>query len=334
MNVEKILIVRFSSIGDIVLATSPLRTIRTLYPNAQISFLTLEKFAPLLEFHPDIDCLLSINHKASMKYIWEYGKYIVKNKYDIIYDLHNSIRSNMIISQSRKSIIHQLKKPRLKRALLFYLHTNLFEKGFNTRFMYHQYLGINLNENRTIPETYLSVSQFEKQKAKQRLLRSGIIDNYIVVIPGAAWHQKQWEAKKYVKTLNEIGMPSVLVGSKMDIICDEIGNNLDNAINISGKTDIREALAIIANAKYVLGSDTGLVHAAEAMKKKVTIILGPTSSETGADVIHPDSKLVEKDIWCRPCSQNGSSPCYRKKQYCMDNIEPEDVLRQMQIESH
>ena len=64
---QKILVIRFSSIGDIVLATSALRTIRSSYPKAQITFLTLDEYAPLLEYHPDIDFLLSINRRSNIK---------------------------------------------------------------------------------------------------------------------------------------------------------------------------------------------------------------------------------------------------------------------------
>ena len=90
-------------------------------------------------------------------------------------------------------------------------------------------------------------------------------------------------------------------------------------------------MAIIANAKYIIGSDTGLVHAAEALNKFVYMILGPTSKETGAGLQLSKSKIIEKDIWCRPCSQNGSFPCYRREQYCMNSIEVQDILYSMKI---
>ena len=98
------------------------------------------------------------------------------------------------------------------------------------------------------------------------------------------------------------------------------------SLDLSGKTELREALSIIANSKHVIGSDTGLVHGAEALGKNVSMILGPTSTETGAGVALADSENIQKDIWCRPCSQNGSTPCYRERQYCMESITPEEVL--------
>ena len=126
-------------------------------------------------------------------------------------------------------------------------------------------------------------------------------------------------------------MPSVLIGSKIGNICTDIQKGLENSIDLSGQTSLREAMSIIANARHVIGSDTGLVHAAEALGKNVSMILGPTSTETGAGVSLDKSINIEKDLWCRPCSQNGSVPCYRKKQYCMESITPQNVLDSLQL---
>ena len=116
---QKVLVVRFSSIGDIVQSTSPLKTIRNAYPDAQITFLTLDDYAPILELHPDIDFLLSINRKKTLKEIWDLCEYIEEKEYNFIFDLHNSIRSNVLLSRS-KGINHKLKKPRINRLLSFF----------------------------------------------------------------------------------------------------------------------------------------------------------------------------------------------------------------------
>ena len=93
---QKILIVRFSSIGDIVQSTSPLKTIRNVFPDSQITFLTLNEYAPLLEMHPDIDLLISIKRNQNLNKLLELRNYLKSKKFNLIYDLHNSIRSNII----------------------------------------------------------------------------------------------------------------------------------------------------------------------------------------------------------------------------------------------
>ena len=326
---QKILIIRFSSLGDIVLATSPLRTVRLSNPNAKITFLTLDTYAPLLEYHPDIDQLLAIEKGWSIKQLWDFSKHLASKDYDLIYDFHNSIRSNLVMFHS-KCPIYQLKKPRLKRAALFYFHKNYFKKSFSTIRMYHDYLG-DIWDRETLPNTKLVVSMHENSNAKKLLGSFGVGDDYIVAVPGAAWSQKQWSAEKYAQLFDELKFPAVIIGSKSDTICFRVDELSKNTVNLAGETSIRDAMAIISNAKHVIGSDTGFIHAAEALEKNATMILGPTSRETGGGVYLPESKMIETDVWCRPCSQNGSFPCYRKQQYCIESIRVEDVLQSMPL---
>ena len=322
---QKILIVRFSSIGDIVQSTSPLKTIRKAFPDSQITFLTLNTYAPLLEMHPDIDSLLSIKRKQSVKELLEVRKYLRDKTFQVIYDLHNSIRSNFLTFGISKKV-YRLKKPRLKRSGLFFFHINKFNKEFSSLRLFHDNIGSIWKDKDEIPSTFLKISKFEKEKAIRFLSSRGLKRNFIAIVPGAAWNQKQWSIKNYISTLNQLNIPAVILGSKKDNICNEITLGFKKAINLAGKTDLRLAVSIISNAKKIIGSDTGLVHAAEALGRTVIMIMGPTSIETGGGTNKEKSTIVEKDVWCRPCSQNGKFPCYRKSQKCMDSILPKDVV--------
>ena len=326
----KILVIRFSSIGDIILATSALKTIRKAFPDAKITFLTLSQYAPILEYHPDIDDISFINKDMSLKDLWEFSRQIRLKDYAHIFDLHNSLRSNLIISRS-SSNIRQLKKPRWNRFLLYYFHQNNFENDFSTRKMYHQYLGDIYNSEDPLPDTLLKVSKYEKIKAEKMIKDKGIDGQFLTIIPGAATIQKQWSKEKYIDIIKQLEKPVVIVGGKSDTICYEISNELNNVVNFSGKTSLREAMAILSISMYVVGSDTGLTHAAEALGRNVSMILGPTSKETGGGVNLPESKNIQKDLWCRPCSQNGSNPCYRNSQLCMDTISSSDVFKSIPL---
>ncbi|MBT3179756.1 MAG: glycosyltransferase family 9 protein [Candidatus Marinimicrobia bacterium] len=319
---QKILIIRFSAIGDIILATSPLKTIRNAFPKAQITFLTSAHFAPLLEYHPDIDRLIPFGVNSSALDLWGFAKYIIKQNYSHIFDLHNSLRSNIITSRTN-SPIHQLKKPRWNRFMLFRFHVNKFSTDFSTLKMYHEHLGDIWKIGEDIPKTYLKVSQNEKKYALETMNEK----EFMSIVPGAAWHQKQWSAEKYVELINQIGKPVVILGSKKDKICFKIANKTPLAKNLAGKTSLRQALAILSNSYHVIGSDTGLTHAAEALDISVSMILGPTSQETGAAAHLSKSNIIESNLWCRPCSQNGKRPCYRKTQLCMESISVSDVIQ-------
>ena len=101
-------------------------------------------------------------------------------------------------------------------------------------------------------------------------------------------------------------------------------------LDLHGKLDIRKSLAIISLGEMTVGSDTGMVHASEALGVPVAMVMGPTNAQTGGGTSLDRSVVIEKDIWCRPCSQNGKRPCYRSQQYCMTEISTSDVHRAIQ----
>ena len=324
---KKILIIRFSSIGDIVLSTSFLLTIKTLFPKSEVHFLTLDRFSSILENQPNVDRLIVLNSKSGYKDLLGLNNIIKKSNYDKIFDLHSSIRS-LTITLGLNDIVSRIKKPRLFRFLLFQFHVNLFPKNFSAIHMYHQCLDTNLESD--YPPTHLVVTSLEKKIAKKMLKEYGVNGQFIALVPGAAWERKQWSVEKYGEVINMITSSSkmnlVMFGSEKDEINDRIANLNVEVTNMSGKTNLRQAMSLLSLSKVVFGSDTGLLHIAEALGIPVNMILGPTSQETGGGVNLKSSKNIEVDIWCRPCSQNGQKHCYRSKQYCMENISAEKVV--------
>jgi len=323
---KKILIIRMSSIGDIVLSTSFLRSVKNKYPNAEIHFLIKKEFAELVKKHPSIDNLISFDKKLGIKELFRLGKFLRNNDYDVIFDIHSVFRTRVLSLFLRRNLFKQIRKPRMRRFMLFYAHQNYFEKSFSHIKMYHTLL----DEDKTFPPTNLFIDSGEDNETKVFLNKNNIGENYIAIVPGAAWSQKQWSIENYNKLISRLidsfKSKIVILGSTNDIICDQIIKD-DNIINLKDKTSLRMAMGIVKHAKHTLGSDTGLLHISEAMGTPVTMILGPTSQETGARVTLHDSKVIEnKDLWCRPCSQNGSRPCYRKEQYCMSEIDSEKVF--------
>ena len=323
---KKILIIRFSSIGDIVLTTSFLSTIKTQFPESEVHFMTLDRFSSILENQLYIDRILELNSKSGYKDLSELNNFIKKSKYDKIFDLHSSIRSR-IITAGLSDIVSRIKKPRLLRFLLFQFHINMFPRNFSAIHMYHQCL--DLKGSSTFPPTILVVSNLEKEIAKKMLKEYGVNNQFVALVPGAAWERKQWSVEKYSEVINKIvslsNISVVILGSEKDKINDYIAKLNNNVINLSGKTNLRQAMSILSLSKVVFGSDTGLLHIAEALGITVNMILGPTSKETGGGVNLKSSKNIEVDIWCRPCSQNGQKYCYRSKQYCMERLSSDMV---------
>ncbi len=325
-----ILVQRLSSIGDIVQATSPLKSIRDRFPNARLDFMTLSHYSQLVEGHHHINRVVKINKNESIITLIYLGKEINK-AYDLVIDLHNSIRTKIMRKAINKDKVCVYKKPRWDRFKLFQFHKNNFTDGFNQRSLFHKHLWPFLGKENVVPATSLTVTDQEKKRAQGIFSRVDIDRELIVIIPGAAWQRKVWTRSKYrdiIKNLtNHQNKSIVILGGENDTVCDEINVENDNVLNLKGQTDLRTSLSIIANAQLVIGSDTGMVHAAEALNVPVVMIMGPTSVETGGGTSLADSETLEnKELWCRPCSQNGKLPCYRKEQYCMTSISTDDVL--------
>ena len=322
---KKILIIRMSSIGDIILATSFLDSVKKKYPNSSIDFLIKKEFSPLLQNHPQINNVIELDKSEGLKGLVSLGKHLMHQGYYKVFDIHNVFRSKILSFFFKRKIFFQIKKPRLKRFMLFNLKLNFFKKDFSHIRMYHSIL----EDIHSFPRTSLYVSSDEINRAKSFLKKEGVDQEFICIVPGAAWKQKQLPVDKYnelIDTLNKkFAFKIVLLGSKNDTICDEIKKDI-NIVNLKDKTSLRMAMSILTISEHTFGSDTGLLHASEALNTPVSMILGPTSMETGASINHPNSKIFEKNnLWCRPCSQNGKRPCIRKEQYCLTGININDI---------
>lgn len=333
MDSKKILVIRFSSIGDIIQCTSPLATLRKYFPDAKIIFLTLEDYVDLLDGNSFIDQVIALQKNAGLKGIIKTGNYLNRQGFDLVIDLHNSLRSKLICQRMKRVEIRKLKKPRVNRLMLFYFHFNKFKKIFSYRFMLHQPIVEFVKDWSSLPDTSLHISSIEKENVLHWLDSLGIkSESFAVIIPGAAWPLKQWLVQGYIDLINqlkiEFDMDFILIGGKSDTICSDIKNNDNHSymVDLHVKTGLRESIAFIQCAQFVVGSDTGLVYAAEAVGTPAIMILGPTAVQTGAGIHLDRSVQIENNsIWCRPCSQNGSRTCYRENQVCMDQISAKTV---------
>ncbi len=324
---HRVLVIRFSSLGDIVLTAPVIAGLKKVYPGVHIDYLVHRRFSAIVQrFAVVPDNIIEFNEDTTVAELPSYARNISREAYDLVIDLHDSLRSKIIRKFVNCSQLRIYRKPRLKRWLLFKLHINRFTPDFSVIGSYLNYAGLKGQNIDLIPKMLVDESLIDSVVQKYGLLRP-----YTVCIPGAAWPQKSWPAERYIELFSQRSSDQrqmVLVGAVSDSICNQIAGNLAHLqlINLSGQTDVDEALTIIAGSAGAIGADTGLMHAAEAFGKRVVLILGPTSKETGAGVHLEDSMQHEHELWCRPCSQNGKRACYRDQQYCIINTATESVL--------
>ena len=173
------------------------------------------------------------------------------------------------------------------------------------------------------PTLYVDLE--EEKKTSEQLKNFGVEGSFIVLVPGAAWPNKLWTVDGYREFLDSYKGTVVILGGQHDVICGQISDGFSSVYNFQGKTDLRTSLVVLSLAEMAVGSDTGLIHAAEALGTPVLMLSGPTARETGANVRHPSSAELYSDVWCRPCSKQGARNCFRRERYCMTGISVFDV---------
>ncbi|MFC1483953.1 glycosyltransferase family 9 protein [Candidatus Neomarinimicrobiota bacterium] len=328
---NRVLVIRFSSLGDIVLSSTVVGLLQEDNPDLIIDYLVHERFSPLVaHFDPPPHNVISFPPSTKARELPGFAQNLARNRYDLVIDLHDSLRSKILRRLLKPIDLRVYRKPRLKRWLLFYGYINRFSEDYAVVSEYLRYSG--LKHPTGNPRPKLAVSDSDAGEIRARF---GLQQDIIACIPGAAWPQKSWIPERYTEYLSALPDTAysqiALLGGPNDDICDSIAGSLPSGkiINLKGKTSLNEALAVLSRSRMAIGSDTGLLHAAEALNIPVAMILGPTSKETGARVHHPGSRVIDTDLWCRPCSQNGKRRCYRSRQFCITNISVDKVAAEV-----
>ena len=317
----KILIMRLSALGDIVNLTVIFSKIREKYPHAEIHFLTKTQFQDIVNPNNYGIKIISFDSSKGLRGWLEICADLKKEKYDWFLDMHNNIRSRILGLYLSKVKGKKFVKPRIRRLLLFYFLINCFSKKFNLISEYLKVLKI-LGIDSNYGYTEIKLRDSVIQKSKDILKSVGIKKDFVVILPIAAWKNKRYDLNRYLqlseKIVSEYKMQVVWLGGKSDEYLNEINIKNEQIIKMLGQTILMESMAILKQAKFVIGNDTGLIYASQALGTPSLIIEGPTSRETGAGHCQNGSKVLETTLWCRPCSQKGDRKCYRTKQHCLD----------------
>lgn len=330
-NNDKILIIRLSSMGDIIILTPVIKSLRQKFPNAEIDFIVKKSLAPLIELNPYLSKVITFDITEGLKGWVKLCQSLAEKKYHLFIDMHNNLRSWILSILLLKVPQLRYYKPRLQRFLLFYFCMNLFPKTFSLLDQYYKIIkDIDTNAIDPKPEIYLSPSA--KEQANLLLKKIGIKKPFVVILAIAAWANKRYPQKKYEKVARlineELNLTVIWLGGKNDSYLDELTYlKSGKSAKLVGETKLEQSLAILSLSSLVIGNDTGLTYAAEGLGVPIVLVLGPTSRETGAGHYLKKSITLERDIWCRPCSQRGNRRCYRKLRYCFEDISPDEIFQ-------
>jgi len=317
----KFLIIRFSSIGDIVLTSPVVRCLKTQYPGAEVHFLTKKRNADLLQANPYIDKIQlydgSIFHLISD---------LKAEKYDYIIDLHNNLRS-MEVKFGLNAQSYSFNKLNFRKLLFTRFGINTMpDKHIVDRAMETLRSFNIVNDGKGLDYFIPDGDEFPQEELPENF-RSG----YIALVLAGTYTTKKMPVAKYRNLIFGSNVPFVLLGGKSErLLASEILDwNTGNVVDFTGKLRINQSASLVKKARLVISNDTGLMHIAAAFCKKILSVWGNTSPEFGMYPYLPGegSEMIEvKGLACRPCSKLGYRKCPKKHFRCMNDIQEDMII--------
>ena len=316
----KFLIIRFSSIGDIVLTTPVIRCLKQQVPDAEVHFLTKKRFKNILEHNPYIDKLLLLDES------WELMMHELKiEAYDYIIDLHHNLRT-LKVKRALKTKSFSFNKLNIQKWLLTTLKINRLPDIH----IVDRYLATLKSFNVINDGKGLDYFIPEKDVVIETDIPTSHMHGFIGIVIGAAHNTKKLPVHKLKELCANINYPIILLGGKEDA---ENGNEIASVdtikiYNACGKFNLNESADLIRRSKLIISHDTGLMHIAAALQKKIISVWGNTVPEFGMQPYYGNKevsnfKFQVSGLGCRPCSKIGYDVCPKKHFKCMElqNIE-------------
>jgi len=331
---EKILIMRFSSLGDIVLTTPVIKSLKQKFPQSKIFFLTRSQYQDVLKNDPNVFSLIKFDPVEKHKGISGFLKLIRELKtfnFVIMVDLHANLRSFFIRHLLKTKIKIKYDKRWLTRFLL--VHFKFFKvKPRHTVDSYLKALKkINVNSSEKVPKIFLD--QKSENFSKDFFIEKKIEKDDIVVgiHPGARWETKRWTEEKFTKVCQilsqKAGLKIILFGDQKDQeVIERISSHTEDqklfkAVNLP----LNKFMSLIKRCDGFVTNDSGPMHIASALGVPVVAIFGPTHPQLGFSPMGSENMVLTANVKCSPCSLHGEKRCHKESRFCMDLIEPEMV---------
>jgi len=336
MNINdkvKILVIRMSSLGDIILTFPFIRLLRRKFPNSEIDFIVKSEFREVVESNKHISHIYSFDKNNGFGELKRIKSLIKQQKYNYVFDIHRNLRSYYLRMFSGAGRVFLYKKYRIRRFLLIYFKLNLYK---TITPVYKAYINagrkLGLVDDGKGFDFVIPTASLEK--VDKLLEKRGINDAVFLaaICPGSGHRTKCWTEEGFIELSNflisELNASIVIIGDTDDRpIGEAIKKSLGSGVfNFCGELSIMESAGLISKCGLVIANDAGPLHIAEALNKKVAALFGPTVEELGYFPVNTQSVVVQRMLRCRPCSNNGWRSCYKKTNECIERITPKDVM--------
>lgn len=324
---KKILLLRFSSIGDIVLTSPVIRVLATRYPDAEIHYATKKQFASLLQHHPSLHTL-HLLEKAHKK---QFEEQLIHEGFDLVVDLHNNLRTRLLLYKIKCKVV--IKFDKLNRQKWLAVRTgnvsvlpkkHLVDRYFDAL----KKIGVE-NDGKGL-DFYTGATTLSED------IRANLpAEPYLAIAIGGQHATKRFPLNQWIRVLSRSPYPVVILGGVGDMeMAEAIVQNLPSPqmVNLCGQLSITESALVIQNAVKIITNDTGLMHIAAAFELPIISLWGNTVPEFGMYPYFKENsssamqshRLEVKGLACRPCSKIGFEICPQGHFDCMNKIEWND----------
>jgi len=314
----RILVIRLSSLGDVLLTTPVIRALRKKYPAAEIDFIVKEEYLAVIQGNPHINLVFPYKkNKDSIKLL---KQVISDKKYSLIVDLQNNLRT-LSLTFGLGTTVVRFKKNGLKKLLLVHFKINLLRDAKQIPLRYADCL-----QGITLDGEGLEFSLGNNSPVRNT--------NCIGVAPGSKHFTKRYP----VDRLAEIAKLLLLKGYEIHLIgaaddreyCETLAQLAPGTINRCKGNDTKQIAKEIAECSLLLCNDSGLMHLASAVKTPVAVVFGSTVEEFGFTPYNNKHIIIQDNsLSCRPCSHTGRADCPKKHFKCMLNLSAEMVFNRV-----
>ncbi|MBP5371279.1 MAG: lipopolysaccharide heptosyltransferase II [Bacteroidales bacterium] len=334
-TVNKILVFRLSSIGDIVLTTALLRCLRNTFPDAQIDFVVKKQFADILRCVPFVSNVIELDSKKGFSELLAIRNQLRNEQYDVALDIHKNWRSLFVCNTIGAKQVFRFNKHVFRRWVLTTFHKDIYKE---VRPVYLRFIDA-AQQIGVVPDgkyTELVVPEQLGKSMKDIFAQANISfeKRIIALCPGASFSNKQWQVEKFQQLAKRVVLDFdaqviLLGGKKESEMCESIASE-SGAVSFAGKFDLSQSIAALSMVSLTVANDTGMLHVSEALGVPVVGIYGPTARQFGYFPILPQSKVAQvENLPCRPCTKMGMNHCPKKHFSCMNDISVEMVLALM-----
>ena len=341
---HKTLVLRLSSIGDIILSSPLIRVIRqSAGKDARIDFVVRKEYAELVRYSHHLSIVHEYDVESGFEGLKELAKALYNEHYELVVDIHDSIRTKFLRAACRAKETVVMDKRKFERWLLVNMKRNAYDDNLSVAERYIETVkdyGIE-NDGKGL-EIFIPDTTLFEISGKMAKLRLNEFEKVVGICPGSKHFSKRWQKEKFaevaVKAANEFNAKVLLFGGTDErydcrFVAEEIVRQTSekNVSNFAGEFSLLETAAALEFCDVVVTNDSGLMHLAAAKQKKIVAIFGSTVEQFGFFPYGTEAIVIEnKQLDCRPCTHIGRKSCPKEHFKCMNDISVGEVFAAVQ----